>query len=397
MRRAALAILVWLASALLVPTAAVADGVVVSDGNDTPAGSLDIRRTNVEHDGRSILHRVDTFEAFSPASLADDEALIGIAIDTNGDPRDVERLAMVVGGSRFRGVVTTGSGRRLIATARVLHPTSRSVVIRLQRSALPRGTTDYRWFAFASTNAGGNCCTDSAPDRDWLWHDIAAPTIDGPSIQVFQTVPSSTVVPVSFAVSDAGGSGLASWTLRTRVIDSDGWTDSATGSEEEVTTSFTGEEGVTYHLCVKAVDRAGNESGLHPGALASIPFDDARFTYSGEWTSSADPTDFAGTRHETATPGATAQIVLGEGLGSDLVVPPGHTGRVRVTVNGAVIGDILYSAKAEPRQLSLDGVDPSDLTLASNVVTFELVSGTFGIDGIRVLPHLPSSTYTSCG
>ena len=185
-----------------------------------------------------------------------------------------------------------------------------------------------------------------------------------------------------------GGSGLASWTLRQRPLGSTSWVTVDTGTAEGAqTATLTGIDGASSHVCVQAIDRAGNvrNGELH---VVTFPFDDAGggFSYAGTWTTTGLAGAYQGTVHTSSEPGATAAFTLAAFGYPWLVMPPGYDGRARISLNGVEQGWIDASTITTVRQrvpINIQTVDAGD------TFTFTVESGTFPIDGLMVEPSLP--------
>jgi hypothetical protein len=253
----------------------------------------------------------------------------------------------------------------------------------------------YAWFAFANSDQGKRCCFDSAPNRKWVLHDIGAPEITEPILSPpagFTWASSS--VPVDFSVVDAGGSGVASWSVLQRALGATSWTSFVSGTGEgPQSTTFDGADGTSYDVCVQALDRAGNVANgeLH---LVTIPYDDAggQFTFTGAWDSGTASGDHRTTHHSSSEVGASASVSFSTLGYPYLLMPPGFDGMARVTLNGIDQGLIPASLASSSLQLVGFGVDFVDIgsTSPPYTITFTVDSGTFPVDGLVVLPSRPT-------
>lgn len=356
--------------------------------------ALDIRSASMGHDADGITHMIMLYRGFGEENGLKGDFYLGVAFDTDGDARDVERVLFIVSfEGHLVGQMVKEDGRRAGSFFSVEHPTARKAVATFAPRLLG-GPDSYRWFAFANSPFDDRCCFDTAPNRKWVVHDIGVPEITEPNLlPPADSTWENSIVPVDFGVVDVGGSGLDSWSLRQRALGTTTWMTSDTGTGEgPQTASLTGADGTSYHVCIQAADRAGNiANGDHH--LVSFPFDDAGsgFTYSGLWQTSSVAGDYQSTRHTSSEPGATGSVTFSTLGYPYIVMPPGFDGVARVTLNGIDQGSFPASVITSTRQVRAFGVDFVDIgnATAPYTITFTVESGTFPIDGLLVLPSLP--------
>ncbi len=388
--------LLILAGVLVVPAgAAQADAVRVADTEDVISAAypnaLDIHYATMAHVGNKLTHTITLFRKLNPAYGLTAGYYIGVAFDTDGDYSDPERLLYIFsldGG--LRGRMVTGAGKKVGAIFAVKHPSPRTASATFPARLLG-SPSSYGWFAFARSATGSKCCLDTAPNRNWVVHDIGAPVVTEPSLAPpAGSTWASTTVPVDFSVADVGGSGLDGWTLRQRVRGASSWTTVASGTSEGAqSATFTGADGQSYDACVQAVDRDGNVANgqFH---LVSFPLDDAgsAFTYSGSWSTGGSSADYQSTLHTTSSVGDKATIIVNTPGNPYLVVPGGYDGVADVTLNGVHVGTTGNNGAVGSRQVRPVMLDYSQMLNVPAPYTLEMAvtAGTLVVDGLLVLP-----------
>lgn len=353
-----------------------------TDGNDSP-GKLDVRTASVNHGNNKVVHTVRTFEGWTPKNLGNDSFFI-IEIDKNFDD-DFEQCAFIFfAGGRLRGSLTN-CRRTFIRSLPVSKPSKAVASI-----TVPTANTGmaYRWVAFSFwSGLPARCsdrCFDAAPNRPPpILHDLVRPVVDmsAATLRVAQGS-TTTTFGFPFTVSDAH-SGIASWRVQRRPLQSSTWENvvSASGGGAQ-NPLISGTEGTHYLYRVVTKDKQGNQT-IGPSRTVYVPIDDT----------SIDPADFTGTpstiEDTDAFGGSYQALDAGEVLTLDLAEfdecifeltgPGSGDWIVEVHLNGGgpfVTLDASDFADAQ-RQLLLEGlgcVDPS-------ILTFTVVSGSgFGID-----------------
>jgi hypothetical protein len=391
------ALLLLVALLVAAPTAS-GDDASISDGDDIgERDALDIRYVGLDHRStRRFTYSITTYDPFTLADLDPDAGNFGIAIDTDGDLDDLERIVYVFTYRKLRGAVTNGAGRRLIARAHAERRGNRTVEVSFERRDLGSGVTSYRWFAFALTQGAGRCCFDTAPNRKWIWHDIAKPSasILGFGNEGNQSVPGTTI-PVSFEVSDVGGQGQVAWSLRLREDGRGAWTEIASGTGsglQEVPISVS--DGSAWQVCAVANDDAGNRAWETEGV--SVPMDDQGFGFTGAWnTAESDPSDFQGTRHVSSAAGDSFTFQVPAGFGAVWILPGGYDGIGRVTVNGQDVGTVTGSQYSGFRQF-VPAFPDVYFSLPTNTVEVVVESGTLAIDGFAGSPAFAPDPANGC-
>jgi len=390
------AILVVLASAILasVTSTVAADETLVEDPKEVLSSryphALDIRSASMEHEGDTVTHSITLYRGFGEENGLKGGFHLGVAFDTDGDPSDLERALFIVSyEGHLVGQMVKGDGRRAGPFFRVEHPTARTAVATFSTRLLGRPDS-YRWFAVANSPFDDRCCFDTAPNRRWVAHDIAAPVITEPTIPVSSSgsMRQTIALPIDFGVRDVGGSGLAGWTVRARELGSTTWETVATGTGEGAQTANLARDGQTYQVCIQAVDRSGNvaDGEYH---IASFAFDDAGggITYSGSWQTSAPADSYGSTVHASSEVGASASVTYSNPSVAHLILPPGFDGAARISLNGVEKGSIPASIATMPREIRAFGVDIADYDSVSPpyTLTFTVESGTSPLDGILLL------------
>jgi len=283
--------------ALLAAAPAWADGKVVRDGNDV-AGPLDIKSATQGHAGASfVTHTVSTFQPFASSSLVRRTSFTFQF--TSHNLRGFTKFVFVFWErGRLRALV--GTRTRLIGTAGVSSPNSRTIRVKVARRFLD--SAGYGWIVASFVPSG----FDVIPNRNLVFHDLAGPTISGLHFPDPSTEASATpTFPVSFNLSDA--SPRPSWQLEWRPAGSQAWSIVATGvGNGSHSAQIAGVQGATYEFRVRATDAAGNAT-TSATMLVSVPLDDSNAAfataYTGVWNGGND--GYLGTLH-WATPGTSS-------------------------------------------------------------------------------------------
>jgi hypothetical protein len=374
------------AAVMLAPTPTFADTTTISDDNDT-RGRFDIRSVSASHTGTRLIHWMQMFDPIG--SIDARYHAVGFGFDTDGDRSDLERILFLYSPTlgTYRAVMTNGSGRRVVARPDVTIDAADAIEARFGIGALGKNVTQYRWFAFAISPDPSNdrCCTDTAPNRQWVRHDLAPPIVESLTFGAVegQAVP-GTPVPATFSFRDVGGSGVDEWRLQAVDITASGaWTHVAAGSGPGPhTVDVTAQAGHTYAVCVVAADDAGNETSEI--SRFTVPIDDASpsFAYTGSWTTSgSEPGDHMGTRH-VGVAGDSLDIVMPvDGAHLAFVLPGGFDGVARLTSDSTDYG-VFSGAGMTGSRLLIPIV--SGGTFAGRVFHVEIESGTFAIDGFSI-------------
>jgi hypothetical protein len=305
-QRGAVTALTALAVGLVGTGNALADTKRISDRNDRP-GPLDIRSASHGHAGTRVVHTISTFGAWPVGLLGlSTPNLFALEISTDADPA-LERVVLVFSANgRMVANVLRLPGGGFIGSARASRPNPRTVRVSILRSRLGN-PVGYRWNAISQYQAVGTCsrvCIDSAPNFGRVLHDLTAPAV---GLTSFPAVPPDIDYDVSFRVSDTGGAGLRRWRLQHRERGTTAWTQMASGSTGGLKSHhhFSAED-TDDQFRVVVVDRQGNVR-VSPIRLVSVPLDDPALTYAASWNAGAGiPTDFRGTRHDSAMPADTA-------------------------------------------------------------------------------------------
>ena len=385
----------------LMQSAAFAHTQTFGDENDVP-GSLDIRSTSVGHrfDGQ-VVHHIQTFGDWSLGTLGT-ESFFVILIDNAGTHRSFERCAFAFRSrDRLRGVLTNCRSN-FIDTLGATKVGGDGVDIKIPRARLGGS---YRWVAEAFyTSSGGPCratCVDAVPnDFPLPLHDVTDPDVKVSAPLLPSDVGTSEDVEVEYSVSERGGAGLESWTLRRTVQDG-----VSSGEELQAGTSAVNSsvqmddlvEGTTYAVQMHAVD--GQENIGIDTTYVSAPWDDASpglsDGYSGSWSASTPAGSFAGTMHVATAEDAVLQLTMtvpadhrvrvvwvapGTGSWSGTLTVSGYGRNASRTVSAHTIADL-------PRQriidLPLDALSfPSPLTIEISVPS---KGGAVPVDAVAVV------------
>lgn len=358
-----------------------------TDGNDSPS-KIDLKSVSVSHTSTSVVHKVQTHNAWTPSSLQIDSFFV-IGIDKNLDPSRYERCAFIYYASRLRGLLSN-CGSQFIRYLPVAKSNGTTAKITIPKAQLGGA---YRWYG-ASIWVGAtpcrNVCRDFSPNTlPDILHDLTPPLISNIVIpENSETAPDSTDSLVSFQVTDkANGSGVHEWFLDRRVVGAVTWSQSATGAgagEQDLV--IAGTEGEMYQFRIRAVDRQGNRRTT-PTFYSFIPFDDATgVTYDGpggatDWTAAGEAGNFLGTYHQNTVDGATMEVSL---TGSTICFYGGPSaGYVSVTIDGVPPHSSDWWSSITPRdEFWCYGLPGSGV----HTVSATIESGTMKFDAYLVYP-----------
>ncbi len=351
-----------------------------SDGNDS-VGRLDLRSVSVSHTATAVVHKVRTFESWTPKALGHDSFFL-IQIDRNNGPQgDYERCAFIFYTTRLRGSLTN-CGNQFIRYLPVAKLSGTVTTI-----TIPKSQTGnvYEWAVASRWEGPPPCgaCIDFAPNNfPDILHDMLPPVVDlEPSpLRVWENSTSANFT-FPFSVSDAH-SGIKSWTVQRRQVGLASWTfvTSGTTGGPKSPDVLDGVEGTRFDYRVVAVDKQGNQRIRIRRVY--IPRDDDTLGPEGVFsvapTIVADGTAFGGTISQMA---ATDTLTYTWTPGTDCLfelIGPG-TGPWEITV----------TAGAEtPTTLDADSFDDlprqtlySDSSCATTYVV-TVTTGTFGLDAV---------------
>ena len=372
-----------LVSTVLSAGPAAAHTFTKADGNDS-RGRLDLRSVSVSHTATGVVHRVQTYEAWTARSLGADSFFI-IQIDKNKDRR-YERCAFIFFTNRLRGSLTNCRATfiRFLPVTKLSGTAAKITIPKSQ-------TGSVYWWAGASLWDGpapcGNGCVDFAPNNfPDILHDMIPPIVDMVATPVLRVWEDSTTsdFQLPFSVSDEH-SGIASWAAESHPIDSGLWTTAASGASAISNGNgyiINGVEGTRLDYRVVAVDKQGNTK-IGPTRRVYIPRDDDGLgpdgVFSATPVSVVDTDAFGGSYSQMAatdtltytwTPGSDCLFELIGPRDGDWTIEVSADGGPVTTVSGLVGGDL-------PRS-TLYSDESSCAT--THVVT--VISGTFGLDAV---------------
>ena len=371
-----------LVSTVLSAGPAAAHTFTKADGNDS-RGRLDLRSASVSHTATGVVHRVQTYEAWTARSLGADSFFI-IQIDKNKDRR-YERCAFIFFTNRLRGSLTNCRATfiRFLPVTKLSGTAAKITIPKTQ-------TGSVYWWAAASlwvgpAPCGGQGCIDFAPNNfPDILHDMVPPevTITTDPLRVWEDSTTAGFT-FPFSVSDANA-GIKSWTVQRYDVGTATWTDVVSGSTGgSKDAPIDGEEGTRIDYRVVATDRHGNKT-ISPPRRVYIPFDDDNLGLQGVFSEAPtlidDATAFGGkyaamaatdTLTYTWTPNPSDCLfeLIGPGSGTwnVTVTPPGG--------NAGTIDDTMFTDA--PRQTLFS---TNDCSATQYVVTVN--SGTFGLDAV---------------
>ena len=247
-----------------------AGATTTTDGDDV-VGALDVQSVSQGHAPGKVVHTIRTYGNWPVRILGPSRPnylLFEFSTDADAAP---ERSVIVVSRSGRLIALIFGPNGRFIASAGVSRPNRHSVrvTVPLVRLGRPAG---YRWQAFAfykSTNACRHGCFDHAPNgATRILHDLRKPRIVFPQPPA-PTAP-STEYDVNFSVSDAGGSGVASWSLQHRVVGDPPTWNTVASNPDPKTWHQVSDTGDQDQFRVVARDGHGNTT-VSPVRTVSVP------------------------------------------------------------------------------------------------------------------------------
>lgn len=369
-----------LVAGLLSTGPAAAHTFTKNDGNDSPS-KIDLKAVSVSHTSTGVVHKVQTWNAWTPQSLGNDSFFL-IQIDKNND-RNYERCAFIIYTSRLRGTLTNCGARfiRYLPVAKLSGTTARITIPKTQ-------TGNVYWWAGVSVWDGpspcANICVDFAPNlfpdilHDMIKPDVSVATPDPLRVWEVSTTPD---FPFQFTVSDAH-SGIQSWVLQQRPVGSSSWTALISGTNGGTKNlDITGTEGTRVDYRVVATDNQGNRR-ISPSSRVYIPTDDDDLpadVFSNPPTP-LDDADFFGGGYspmaatETLTYTFTAP---GGDCTFELIGPGDGVWTIDVSADAGLPTTVSDSDKDDlPRQTIY-----SDNSCATTYVV-TVVSGTFKLDAV---------------
>jgi hypothetical protein len=350
------------------------------DGNDSPS-KIDLKAVSVSHTSNSVVHKVQTYNAWTPASLQHDSFFV-IQIDKNNDRR-YERCAFIFYTSRLRGSLSNCGAQfiRYLPVAKLSGTTARITIPKSQLGGV------YWWAAVSYWDGPapcGNGCVDFSPNRfPDILHDLTPPTVSLPDTQPISIWETSTVPTFAFpfTVNDANTS--VTWQVQHRALGLTAWTTVANGSGEGAQSpSITGVDPGVYDFRVVAVDAHGNKKTSRTRTVW-IPTDDSDVSGFTNPSEVLDDQAYGGSYQEMDA--FTIELApIGGSCWRPLVVigPGGGDWEVTVTATGLseapINGNAITSA---PRQTLF-----SRLVCAPSTVTFTQTGGAerFGIDAVLI-------------
>lgn len=247
-----------LAIGVLLAPPALAHSFTQTDGNDT-AGKLDLASVSVGHKAGAIVYTFRTRARWTSRSLGARSFFV-VGIDKDGD-EDYERCAFIFYDNRLRGSLTNCRDNFIDPLA-VSHPSGTVAKVVIPTAAAGLGGAYWwygasQWFGRAPCRSG---CNDFAPNQyPDLLHDLTPPvvTTDSDPLRIWEASTSPDFV-FPFVVNDAH-TGIASWTVQSRPLETTTWTAVSTGSGEGPhDPSITGVAPGQYQYRVVAIDDQGN-------------------------------------------------------------------------------------------------------------------------------------------
>lgn len=367
---------------LCAPALATAGTSTHRDANDV-AGRLDIKWARHGHSGAALVHTIGTWASFSSRALGGAN-MVAFALDTNWSwADDAEWWAYVYRADGRLRAQLVDSKFTTVTQIQVRRPAANRLQVRIPRAALGDARA-YRWFA-ATVDGSAH---DFAPNRGGVLHDLTPPTIKLTSFPALSTdVAAGNTFPVTFAVSDTGGAGIATWRLERRRTGTTSWSRLRSGTTGGAkTAAVTGAEGATYELRVVALDRQGNRR-ISARRTVTVPFDDAAFAdASNGWVAHASlPSYFHGTAQTAFDPGVQLTATF-EGTYVAWIAPSGPrwgSGEVVIDAgepNEVTVPNVVLRAEAETLRAVV--FERAALPPGQHTITIRPLSGEIAVDAI---------------
>lgn len=243
--------------ALLSTAPAAAHTSTRNDGNDSPS-KIDLKAVSVSHTSTGIVHKVQTYNSWTPASLQHDSFFV-IGINKDADAR-YERCAFIYFTSRLRGQLSN-CGSQFISFLPVAKLNGTTAKITIPKAQVGGA---YRWYGSSFWVGAAPCrnvCVDFAPnDLPDILHDLTAPVITmSTDILAVWTDATTPDFVFPFSVNDVHTS--VTWSVQNRLLGTTIWTRVSTGSGEgDKDPAFTGVPPGQYEYRVVATDSQGNRT-----------------------------------------------------------------------------------------------------------------------------------------
>ena len=241
-------------SVLCAPTLASAGTTTQRDGNDV-GGRLDVKWARHAHAGEDLVHTIGTWAPFGSRALSGAN-IVAFELDTNRNWGDEPEWSAFVywADGRLQATLVDKAATQFTPLD-VRRPATNRLQVKIPLDALD-DLRAYRWFA--ATIDGSS--QDFAPNRGGILHDLTPPTIKLTATRVISAAAAAGErFPVTFSVTDRGGSGLAEWRLYWRPTGTTTWSRLRTGTTGGVKTAYvTGVAGEAYDFRVVAWDRQTN-------------------------------------------------------------------------------------------------------------------------------------------
>jgi alpha-tubulin suppressor-like RCC1 family protein len=190
----------------------------------------------------------------------------------------------------------------------------------------------------AVTDAAANAGPAKAIAADTVWIDQTPPTTGGPTLAVRKVALSGTSVPVtvSWAGSDATGSGIAHYELAKSTDGGATWTPISTSLTAAAYSMAAAPSG-TIRFEVRAVDKAGNIGSWTVGPVYTprLAQTSSGVTYAGTWSSQTSASYSGGSTRYSSKAGSSATYKF-TGRSVSIVMTRSKTrGSVRIYVDGS--------------------------------------------------------------
>jgi hypothetical protein len=254
----ALVAFLLLAAGLFSTGPAAAHTFTRTDGNDSPS-KIDLKAVSVSHTRTSVVHKVQTFDAWTPQSLQHDSFFL-IGMNNDSDPA-YERCAFIYYTSRLRGQLSNCRAHffSFLPVAKLSGTTAKITIPKAEVGGA------YHWYGssfWTGANPCRNVCPDFVPNTlPDLLHDLTPPDVDVATtpLRVWEES-MSPAFGFPFTVSDEH-SGIGFWTIQQRPVGSTGWTDVVSGSGEgSKEPTIEGTAGTRVDYRVVALDKQGNRT-----------------------------------------------------------------------------------------------------------------------------------------
>ena len=296
----------------------------------------------------------------TPAALVSRTGSVAFTINTSEAVTGLAAADVVVGGTAT-GCAVTGFTPAAASASVVLGGCSDGTVV----PGLASG---------AVTDTAGNPGPTAEVDGATVLVDSVAPTAGTPSVAIRTNTPlTGTAIPITVAWTgsdNAGGAGIASYTLQRSTNGGTTWSTVASGITTTSRTTTIASSGST-RFRVRAIDKAGNAvySAATSRSGRLVQNSSSAVHYSSPWGLTTSSSYSGGSARYTSTSGRSASYTF-TGRSIALVVRRGTTrGKVKIYVDGVLQATVdTYRSSTQYRSVVWRQAYPSTVTKTIRVV-----------------------------